>query len=411
MHILLVSNYFEPDSGAAAIRLSRLARALQQSGHQMTILTSLPHYPQGQIHEGYRRRLIVKENRDGMRVIQTWLYATTSPRISRKLISQLSFMLTASLRGIGIAKPDVVLIEAQPIFASLAGIFVALIKRRPYVLNVSDLWPDHLLSVGAMRESSRSYRLARRLVDFTYRHASAIIAMSPAWAERIQGYTNKSDNVHVIFNGVDLQAFRPGLDTTAFRQKYGLGEHKIIAFIGTFATQYDFDAMFEAASYFKHREDVQFLFIGRGSQQEKVQELLQRHALPNAKWLDWIDHAELPAAWNAAYLAFWVMGEHELYSGTIPAKLYEALGCGVPIAAATAGVTAEILQQSGAGMAVAPNDVNGLAKAMKRLLDDPTLYQQCSRAARRYAEGHYDPAEVARRYEAVLLAAAKRQDR
>src|SRR5690606_24447550 len=126
----------------------------------------------GRIAEGYRRKLAVVEVRDGLRIIRTWLWATSSPKISRKLISQNTFMLTAALRSLGIPRPDVVFIEAQPIFTSLAGVFYCRLKRVPYLLNVSDLWPDHLLSVGALAESHPIYRAARWLVNSIYRRAA-----------------------------------------------------------------------------------------------------------------------------------------------------------------------------------------------------------------------------------------------
>jgi glycosyltransferase involved in cell wall biosynthesis len=127
----------------------------------------------------------------------------------------------------------VILIESQPIFASLAGVFLSKVKRAPYVLNVSDLWPDHLLSVGALSESHIVYRIARRVVNAAYRGASEIVAMSPGWAKAVQGYIGADEKIHVIYNGVDLTHFRPDQDVGAFRRKYGLGEEKLVTFIGT----------------------------------------------------------------------------------------------------------------------------------------------------------------------------------
>ncbi len=406
MHILLITNYFAPDSGAAATRLTRLARLLQQRNHQVTVLTSLPHYPQNRIHDGYRRQLVVVENRAGIRVIQTWLWTTPSPRISRKLSSQISFMLTASLRGIAIKKPDVILIEAQPIFTSLVGVWLALLKRRPYILNVSDLWPDHLLSVGALTENSRVYRLARRVVDFTYRRARHIVAMSPGWAEQIQQHIGPSKKLEVIYNGVDLERFRPDVDTETFRQKYQLGNAQLVTFIGTFATQYDFGTMLNVAGQLQSRDDVRFVFIGNGSQGDYFKNALTQQPLPNIHWLDWIDHEEIPAAWAASYLTFWAMGEHDLYRGTIPAKLYEALACGVPVVAAMDGHGATMIENSG-GITVPCRDVAGLTDAIQRILDDGVLRATYSQAARQYAESHFDPLHVALQYETVLQAACQ----
>jgi glycosyltransferase involved in cell wall biosynthesis len=228
MHILLVTTYYEPDSGAAAVRLSRLAKALVRRGHQVTVLTTLPHYPQGKIAGRYHRLWSAEQMREGVRVIRMWLWATPSPSISRKLISQMSFMLTAALRGLSLPRPDVVLIEAQPVFTSLAGVLLSQRFSVPYVLNVSDLWPDHLLTVGTMTDHHPVYKLARKLVDSTYRRATAIVAMSPQWAEKISGYIGSNDKIRVIYNGVDLERFHPNVDASNFRKPHGLEDCKTV---------------------------------------------------------------------------------------------------------------------------------------------------------------------------------------
>jgi colanic acid biosynthesis glycosyl transferase WcaI len=405
VHILLVTTYFEPDSGAAAVRLSRLARLLQRRGHQVMVLTALPHYPRGRIDEGYRGRFSLVEERDGLRVVRAWLYATPSPRISRKLISQVSFMLAAALRGVSLPRPDVILIEAQPVFTGLAGVFLREIKRAPYVLNVSDLWPDHLLSVGALTERHLIYRAARRVVDGMYRGAAGIVALSPAWAESIRRTARLPEDdprLQVIYNGVDLARFRPGLDTAGFREKYGLDATRIVSFIGTFATQYDFEAFFALTRRFEARADVRFVLIGGGSQAETI----ARHRRPNVEHIGWIPHNEIPLAWAASRLTCWAMRDEALYRGTIPAKLYEALACGVPVAAAMAGEGANMIAASGGGIAVAPGDLDGLEQAVTRLLDDDDYHGQCSQSGRRYAEAHFNPEGVAAAYEDVLLRAA-----
>lgn len=406
MRILLISTYFEPDQGAASIILTRLAKRLQARGHQLTVLTTLPHYPEGRIAEGYRGKFVVVEDRDGMRVIQTWLKATPSPKISRKFISQVSFMLTASLRGLAIPRPDVVLIEAQPIFTNLAGVFLSRVKRVPYVLDVSDLWPDHLLSVGVVAEQHPIYRMARWLVDGTYRGAAGITALTPFLAETIQRYVGPTDKIRVIYSGVDLTRFRPGVDATEFRRKYDLGDARLVTFIGTFGTAYNMEMMLETARLFAARQDVKFVFMGRGSQNDLFRQRLSRGDLPNVRWIEWVDHAEIPYAWASSYVTFWALHKHDLHRGAIATKLYEALGSGVPVVVALEGLVADILRESGAGFAVPFSDLDGLVNAIRRLLDEPGLRDRCSRAARAYAEQHFDYEKSVAAYEEVLLKAA-----
>jgi glycosyltransferase involved in cell wall biosynthesis len=406
MRILLVTSYFEPDQGAASIILTRLARKLLQRGHQVTVLTTLPNYPHGRILDGYRGKFQVIENRDGIRVIQTWLWATHSPKISRKFISQISFALTAGLRGLGIPRPDVMLVEAQPIFTNLAGTLLSRIKHVPYVLDVHDLWPDHLLSVGALTETHPIYRAARLLVDATYRSAAGIITLTPYLEKVIQGYIGPTDKTRTIYSGVDLSRFKPGMDGATFRQRYGLGNKKLVAYIGTLGTAYDCLTMLETAKRFVEREDVCFAIIGTGTQQQIVRERLARGDLPNVRWIEWVDYNDIGQVWAATHIAYWALHNHPLHRGAVGTKLYEAFASGVPVAVALEGVVADILRESGGGLSVPFGDVEGLASGIQRLLDDEDFYRRCSQAGRAYAERHFDAEQAAARYEAVLLDAA-----
>ena len=403
MNILIVTTYFEPNQGATSVLLSRLARQLHERGHQITVLTTFPHYPLGRIPEDYKGKWVNVENRDGVIVIQTWLWATPSARISRKFLSQISFMLSVSIRGLSTTQPDIIFIEAQPIFTSLAGYFLSRLKKVPYILNISDLWPDHLLTVGKMTETHPVYRLARIIVDHTYRCASGIVSASPGWDEAIKKYIGETNKTKVIYYGTDLKRFRPNLDTSGFREKYKLGDGKLITFIGTFATQYDFDAMFATAANFRHDENLTFVFIGSGSQSADIQKKLEEESSLNIVWLNWIDHSEMPAAWNASYITFWALRNQALYKGTIPGKLYEAMACGIPIIAATEDVPAQIIAQSNGGVAVQFEDIKGMTDAISKLLDNPDLRETYSQNARRYAEKYFDSEKLTSSYEKMLL--------
>lgn len=403
MHILMVTTYFEPDSGAAAVRLSRLARILAGRGHQVTVLTTVPHYPQGEIAPGYRSRFSVTETVEGIRVIRAWLWATPSSRISRKFISQNTFMLTAFLRGLPIPRPDVIFIEAQPVFTNLAGVLLSAIKRVPYVLNVSDLWPDHLLSVGALTESSPIYRAARGVVDFTYRKAAAIAVMSPAWGAAISRYIGSGDKIRLIYNGVDLERFSPAIDAAPFCEKYDIpADQKVVSFISTFTTQYDFETMLAVTERLSQRDDVTVMFCGGGSQQDKLEAWLTQHPSANVRYLGWIDFDDIPGAWAASDVTMLAMRDESLYEGTIPAKLFEIMGVGVPVVAALKGAGANVIHAAEAGITVPPGDVDGLTAGIARLLDDDATRQQMAASGRAYAEAHFDPSRVADRYEALL---------
>jgi glycosyltransferase involved in cell wall biosynthesis len=270
---------------------------------------------------------------------------------------------------------------------------------------VHDPWPDYLLTVGAMTAQHPIYRIARKLVDFTYRNAARIVTLSPRWAEMIQGHIGQTDKIQTVLSSLDLERFRPGLEATEFRKKYNLGDGKLVTYIGTFGTAYDFRTLLETARHFNTQDDVSFVFMGHGSQDEFFRNRLAQGDLPNVQWIEWVDYAEIPFAWGASHVTYYALHNHDLYRGFLGTKLFEAMGCGVPVAAAVEGVAAQILRDSGAGLASNFGDVEGLAANIRQLLDDPEFHQKCSQSGRTYAEKHLDVEAAVSAYESILASA------
>jgi glycosyltransferase involved in cell wall biosynthesis len=408
MHILLITAHFEPEQGAAPVILTRLARALRARGHDLTVLTALPNYPQGRVYDGYRDAWEVTESSGGLRVIRTWLWATPSPKISRKLLSQVSFALTAALRGLGLPRPDVALVEAQPMFTHLMGAALCQVRGIPYVLDVHDLWPDHLLTVGTLSAQHPVYRTFRALTDASLRGAAGIICLTPYLTERVREYARDVNKVQTVLSGIDLDRFHPAVDGAAFRAKYGLGADYLVSYIGTLGTAYDVHTMLDAANRLSGRNDVTFLIVGTGTQKQAVAERLKRGDPPNMRWIDWIDYGDIPAVWAATDIAFWALHNQPLHRGALGTKLFEAFASGVPVGVALEGVVSSILDVSGGGLAVPFGDAGRLAAAIARLLDDDALRVRCGRAGRAYAEAHLNHARAVDAYESALAKAAGR---
>lgn len=407
MRILIISHYFQPDAGAAAVRLSRLARMLHQRGHDVTVLTTMPHYPVGRIRDGYRGKFSIKEDFDGLTIIRAWLWATESPRILKRLISQVSFMFALFIRGVFINKADVALLENQPVFTALGGWLICKLKRIPYIANVSDFWPEYLLTVGVLHERHLLYRLFRTFVNITQRQAAGIIVLHEPLRDSIEARIGQVQNLHVIYNAVDLARFQPQLDTTSFSEQHHLPDKKLVLFAGTFGTHIDFDTMLAAAAALHERDDVFFLLVGTGGQREKIQQMLAQPHYQHVGWIGWLDHDQMPLAWSAAYLAFWAIYDSDLYRHTLQSKTFEAMASGTPVVIAIEGLTADVIQRSRSGETVTFGDAPALAAGIRQLLDNPTLRDEYSRNARAYAEAHFDPVKVTDAYESVLIQAAK----
>jgi len=406
LRILFVSHYFAPSSGAAAIRLSALARRLAKCKHEITVLTPMPHYPTGTIEKGFRGHIFKTVKYEGVRVIYVGLWATADRRISRRFLSQASAMVMLICRGIVLPRPDVVFVEAQPMLIGLAGCLIALIKRASYVLNVSDLWPEVMLYVGNLSENNLIYRLAKFIARAEYKMARHIVTLSPHWTRAIQQELDtKEDKVSTILRGVEIDYLRaPSKNAIEkFRKENGLDLNKIsVCFFGTFATQYDFDTILKVVAHFSSRPGVVFVFIGVGSQEALLEDTLAEKNLSNVLVFGWMDYKSMPMAWSVADLTYWAMRPDQIYFGTVPAKLFEAFATGTPIVAAQGGVASDIICAADAGITVEPGDCLGLIAEIERLLDDSALRQRLGENGRAFALRNFDFERVARRYEEIM---------
>lgn len=404
MRILILTQFYPPEFGAAAIRLSRLARLLVHDGHAVTVLTGVPNYPSGIIPPLYRRRVLFRETMDGVDVRRVWVYASPSKSTRARLLNQFSFMLMAALRGSFLSHPDVILVESHPLFVTLTGGWLRRVKRAPIVLNVSDLWPESAVATGALRADSLMVKVASRVERWAYHDAAHIVSMTGGVDEGILAVYPRRESVTLIKNAVDLDQFRPGAgDRAAMRERLGLGDRFTAVHVGNMSLTYDMDTILAAARLLP---DITFIFAGGGSQVERVQAAASE--LPNVVLTGVLPHEQMPSLWAAADACLIALREHSVAGGTLPAKMYEALATGTPIVAAIRGEGAALLEGAGAGLVVPIGDAGAMASALRALAADPDRRERLSAAGRAYAEAHLLPEAVKAAYLAIFERVVRR---
>lgn len=397
MRILILTQFYPPEFGAAAVRLSRLARLLAADGHAVTVLTGMPNYPEGVIPPAYRGRVTCRETIDGVTVERVWVYASPSKRARTRLLNQFSFMLMAALRGTFLRRPDVILVESHPLFVCLCGGWLRRIKRAPVVLNVSDLWPESAVATGALRADSTLVRFAEPVERWAYHDAAHVVGMTEGVLEGIRRVLPDPNRSTLIKNAVDLDTFRPHQPAlrTEFRARYGLGGRFTVVHVGNMSLTYDFDTMLAAAAALP---EMTFLFAGSGSQAGKLEAGIAELGLSNVILAGVLPHDAIPGVWAAADACLIALGDHSVAGGTRPAKLYEALATGTPVVAAIRGEGAALVEESGAGVVVPIADAAAMAAALKQLEADPERRAQMSAAGRAYAEANLSPQLVKQAY-------------
>lgn len=376
MKLLIITQYFPPETGAAQARLYEMAKKLQNLGHEITILTALPNYPVGRIFEGYRHRLRVIETQDEIKVIRTCLYPSKSSRALPRLLSYLSFGITSILLGVwGIGKQDVILIESPPLFLVPFGLLISRITRGKSVLMVSDIWPDIIIRMGYISEKSLLIKAMLWLEKFSYNHSQAVALTNPGAYKQIRDCFPQLKKVTVISNGVDTKMFSPEFRKDEIRMKLGAEPNDfLVGYCGLHGLAQGLDVILHVATKLRDRTNIKFAMIGDGPSKENLIKMANEMVLSNLRFFECHPKSEMP--WILASLDVSLIPLSARFPGTMPSKLYEALASAVPPIVAKGCEGEMLVKQFDAGRCYEPGDPDEMAKAIMELAENRSLLKQ-----------------------------------
>jgi glycosyltransferase involved in cell wall biosynthesis len=382
MRILFLTDNFPPERNAPATRVHEHACYWVKWGHEVTILTGVPNFPEGKVFPGYRNRWRQEERIDGIRVVRVKTFITANEGILLRTLDYLSFMASAFLAGSFLPKPDVVIATSPQFFAAVAGCALSALRGRPYLLEVRDLWPASIAAVGALKESI-ALRWLERMELFLYRKASAIVVVTKAFKEDLVRRGVPSGKVAVVINGVDLPRYAPRPKDPELEAKLGLAGRFVVGYIGTHGMAHALEKVLDVADRMREDAGVRFLFVGGGAEKAKLVEEAERRGLANVVFLASQPKERMPEIWSLCDAALVHLKDAPVFATVIPSKIFEAMGMGLPIVIASPkGEAGGIVEEEGAGIWVPPEDPVALEGAVRRLKEDADLYERCAAGSR-----------------------------
>ena len=391
MRVLVVAEYFPPDMGGGATRAYNVAKGLLLAGCDVTVVTAFPHYPTGNIPAKYRRKLLAIENEGKLRVIRTFVPPVASEGFTKRFLLFASFVFS-SLSALPIVrKVDVIWASNPNIIAMIPSLMYKLANNCPAVQNVDDLWPEALYDLG-MNSKSLPAKLGEFVAKVTYRFASAITPISPAYVKVLtQKYDVKPSKVSVVPAGVDLAMFSCKSITGSKNGKFR------VLYIGAFSPAYDFDQIFRAAKLLANSEEIEFVIQGGGELASALKSQIQETKSNNIKVIEKIVSRQqvVKELHEADALLLPLNGIGSIEMG-ISSKLYEYQAAGKPIICCSKGQPARYVSETKSGIVVKPGDYEAIVKAVISLRVD-------SEFAGKLGENGHDYVEREASVEAVGL--------
>lgn len=406
MRILILTQYYPPETGAPQNRLSDMAQRLTRSGHNITILTALPNYPRGEIYEEYRGRIITEEYCENIRIIRSWIHATKNKGFIPRLLNYFSFVLSSLAAGVWkVGRQDFLIVESPPLFLGMSGFVLSLFKKAKLIFNVSDLWPESAVAIGVLKNKGL-IRVSRWLEEFLYKKSHLITGQTQGIVDSIRSrLVNKP--VRLITNGVNVEAFRlvaSSNERVEIRREFGLNRKVIVGYAGLHGLAQGLETVIQAARLLVENDDLLFVLFGDGPDKPELLQLAHQFKLENVKFFPSQPTRRMPSIISSFDIAMVPLRRLDIFKGALPSKMFEAMAAAVPVIVSIEGEAKELVEKAQAGIAIKPEDPRAMADAVLRLCRDHQSRTTFGLNGRRYVLEHYNREKIASEFERLLTA-------
>lgn len=375
MKILFLTDNFPPEVNAPANRSFEHCLQWVKEGMEVTIITCVPNFPKGKVFDGYKNKWKQIEYIQGIKVIRVWSYISANEGFIKRIFDYISFSLTSFIAGLFI-KTDIIIATSPQFFTALSGRWLSFFKRRPWVMEVRDLWPESIVAVGAMKKNiiiSFFEWLEMRL----YKNADRIIVVTDTFKDKISKRGILASKISVHKNGANVEMYKPQGKDPDILKETGLEEKFIFAYIGTHGMAHALDFVLNSVGKLQQSyPHFHFLFIGDGAEKNNLLALRDRLELNNVTMLPSVPKDQVVRYLSVMDVALVNLRKSDTFKLVIPSKIFEAAAMRKPILLGLEGETKELIEAYNAGICFEPeNEQDFLEKVVQ--ISQENIYYSC----------------------------------
>lgn len=389
MKILIWSQHFWPENFC----INELAQQMVLEGHEITVLTGKPNYPEGIVFEGYEEPGINHDSFGKINIIRLPLIPRRKGTALYLILNYLSFIISGYILApfcLRKKKFDHIFVYAtSPLLQALPAIFLAKLKGIKLTIWVQDLWPASLEATGYIKNKF-ILKAIGFVVKYIYKNSDTILIQSEAFRSSILAYTpHKTAIYHLANPTYDFINHKLSSQRTSDLIQ-DISQHFSIIYAGNIGTCQSLETIISAAALLKNQPQIKIYLIGSGSMTTVISELISLHNLTNVVMFERIPQSDMSAIFNVASGLLVSLKRQLIFSKTIPSKLQSYFSAGKPIIGSIDGEGRRLIDDSKSGLSVPAEDPSALAQ---RILDlyalTPQEREELSKNARKYYEAHY----------------------
>jgi len=413
MKILLLNQAFVAPDEPGHTRHFEMAKFLRARGHELVIVASDLNYQTGQRMVA-RKGMFAEQVIEGVRILRAYIYPALHRSYFWRIISFFSFMFSSVWTALQVRDVDLVMGTTPPIFQAVSAWVVAWMRRKPFLLEVRDLWPEFGVSMGVLTNPVL-IALGRWLEKFLYARATHILVNSPAYREYMIGKGVPEKKITYIAYGTDVDMFNPQVDGSSIRSELGLENKFVVLYAGALGQANDIDTILRAAQRLSHRahrenesfsessvdsvakqinvdasDRIRFVLFGDGKERPRLQSEAEGMKLSNVLFAGVRAKKDMPLVVASADVCLAILQDIPMFRTTYPNKVFDYMAAGRATVLVIDGVSRDLIESSNGGVYVQPGNDELLAKKTLELSKDSKRVQQMGQNAREYLVKHLD---------------------
>jgi colanic acid biosynthesis glycosyl transferase WcaI len=408
MRIQFLAQCYAPEEVSAAILITELAVDLAKRGHDVSVVTGAPNYPQGHVFDGYHNRLLQAETLDRVRVVRTWSYISPSKKFWARLLHYGTYSATAFYGGLAAGRPDVLVSYSPPLPLGLSAWLLSRLWSVPWVLQIEDLYPDAAIAAGVMK-NKKVINFFLRMEQFLYQKARHISVISESFRRTLLGKNVPNAKMDMIPVWADPDEVRPLPKENSFRHEQRLDDKYIVMYAGNIGLTSCLEDVLQAAELMRERTGIRFVIVGEGVKKKALEAEVRTKRLSNITFLPYQPREVFAEMLAAADLSLVTLNGSAALS-SLPSKIFNVMASARPMLAVAPleSELAHIVREAGCGWIVPPGSPAELAAKIIQASEQELVLIRMGQKGRFHLEKYYSRKSCVDTYEKMLVTLCER---
>lgn len=385
MKILLIHQAFQSLQGAGGTRHYEFSQRCIERGDEFVVVASDVSYLDAKKIDKSRK----VETVDGVKIIRAKTPSYIHRGFAWRILAFFIYMFNSFWSAVREPKVDLVMGTSPSLFQALSAACVSIIKRRPFLLEVRDLWPDFAIEMGILKSRFLIF-MARRAENFLYWKAKHILVNSPAYVEYLVEKGIKPEKITLIPNGVDPEMFSGESDGQRIRDEFKLNDKYVVTYAGAIGPANDIPTIVRGAERLVDTPDIHFLLVGGGKALEEVRALVEEKSLPNVTLTGVRPKSEMADILDASNACVATLQNIPMFAMTYPNKIFDYMAARRPIVLGIDGVIRKVVEDGNGGKFVQPGDDSQLADAVMWMFKNQEEAKQMGISGAAYVAAHFN---------------------